>query len=170
MLEIKSIKANGHLNDYLRKIAAIRAQARAGFFTNARYPDGTYVASVAIANETGANGIPRRPFMHRTLKDHEKSYARGIAYNIKAGGGFNKESVKNAYELCAQKMEGHMKETIENWPPGDPRLNSATTIRMKAERAKIGKRHGKNTEPINPERALIDTTVMVTSITHEVVI
>lgn len=170
MLEVKSIKANGHLNDYLRKIAAIRAQARAGFFSNAKYSDGTYVATVAIANETGANGIPRRPFMHRTLKDNEEKYARLIAHGIKRAGRFDKTSVKNAYEVCAQAMEGDMKRTIADWPPDDPRLNSATTIKMKAERAKKGKKHGKNAKPINPERALIDTATMIGSVTHEVII
>lgn len=168
MLKVESIKMSGKLNEHLKKVSAIRAQARAGFFSNARYSDGTFVAVVAFQNETGANRVPRRPFMHRTLKDNQEKYVKGICANIKRFGRFDKNSVKNAYELCAQTMEGDIKRTIMDWPPGDPRLNSPATIAAKRERAK--KRKGRNSKPINPERALVDTTTMVNSVAHEVIL
>ena len=33
-----------------------------GYYPNSKYPDGTYVASVAMYNEFGTSAIPERPF------------------------------------------------------------------------------------------------------------
>lgn len=159
MLKVQSIKMDGKLNEHLKKVSAIRAQARAGFFRNSKYPDGTFVAVVAFQNETGANNVPRRPFMHRTLKDNQEKYVKGICANIKRFGRFDEDSVRSAYETCAQLMEGDIKRTIMDWLPSDPRFNSPATIAEKRERGVE-----------NPERALVDTGTMVGKVAHEVII
>lgn len=166
MLKVKSIKMDKRLEKYLKEISSIRAQVKIGFFEGAKYPNGTPVAVVAFKNETGSGGNPRRPFMHRTLQKNQRKWVRGIASNLK-GKRFARPAVKNAYSLCGQVAVGDIKETISSWPAGDPRMNRKSTIMAKAERAKRGKR-GRNSVPIDPSRALIDTGRMIASVTYKV--
>lgn len=165
MLKVKSIKTDGKLNDYLRKVAGIKAQVKIGFFEGAKYPDGTSVALVAYKNETGGDRNPRRPFMKRTVQNNQRRWVRGIANNLR-GGRFDRGTVYRAYSLCGQVAMGDIKRTIADWDPADPRLNSYKTIRRKAERAKRAK--GKNVKPIDPTRALIDTGRMIASVQYKV--
>lgn len=166
MLKVKSIKMDKRLEKYLKEISSIRAQVKIGFFEGAKYPDKTPVAVVAFKNETGSGGNPRRPFMHRTLQKNQKNWVRGIANNLK-GKRFARPAVRNAYDLCGQTAVGDIKETISSWPPGDPRMNRRSTIARKAVRAKSGKR-GRNSNPISPTTALIDTGKMIASVTYKV--
>ena len=163
MLKVEKIQMDGKLREWLKKSAGIRAQVQVGVFENAKYADGTPVALVAFKNETGANRIPRRPFLRRTLKKNQRRWVRGIITNIK-WGGWNARTVRRAYELCGQVAVGDVKQTIAGWPPGDPRKNSPKTIARKRARA----RKGKKVKAIDPERALIDTGTMINSISYEV--
>ena len=54
---------------------------KVGFFSTARYEDGTPVAAVAAWNEFGTKNIPERPFFRRAIAEMED----GIANIIKAG-------------------------------------------------------------------------------------
>ena len=58
-----------------------------GFFSDAKYQDGTPVAAVAAWNEFGTKNIPERPFFRQAIAGMED----GIANIIKAriGGGEN---------------------------------------------------------------------------------
>ena len=65
------------LKEFLRKARSAQARSKTvavGFFSTAKYPDGTPVAAVAAWQEFGvpANNIPERPFFRRSLEDAEE--------------------------------------------------------------------------------------------------
>ena len=154
------VKNQGKLNQKLREIAAIRASVQVGFFADAKYDDGTPVASVAYTNEYGVNGNPARPFMHKTAKENIHKWVRGIRKNV-TGTGINKSSVARAYKMAGMVAVGDIKKTIRQWPHGG---NSRRTVEMKRRRG----RSGKNLVPIDPEIVLIDTGKMISSVSYEV--
>ena len=49
---------------------------KVGFFSTARYEDGTPVAAVAAWNEFGTETIPERPFFRNALAESERSVGR----------------------------------------------------------------------------------------------
>ena len=49
---------------------------KVGFFSTARYQDGTPVAAVAAWNEFGTETIPERPFFRNALAESERSVGR----------------------------------------------------------------------------------------------
>ena len=73
------------LREFLRKAKTAKArseQVDVGFFSSARYPDGTYVASVAAWNEYGTStGVPERPFFRNAIAGAD----RAIMPIMKAG-------------------------------------------------------------------------------------
>lgn len=165
-LEVKNIKIDdAELKKFAKQLKDCQCSVKVGFFGSARYPDGTYVAYVAYANETGAHKIPRRPFMKRTLEKNQKRWAKGIVTNIRGAGKITPWSVRKAFALCGQVAVGDIKRTIADWSPNDPRRNHPKTIQRKAARARKG---GRNSVPINPERALIDTGRMIASVSYSV--
>lgn len=54
-IHVKKITGGEKLQQKLREIAAIKAQAKVGFFDRATYPNGTSVAYVAYLNEYGGH-------------------------------------------------------------------------------------------------------------------
>lgn len=163
MLKVEKVKFNDRdLDKWLAGKVGIGRVLKVGFFAGAKYPDGRSVAAVAYKNETGAGGNPRRPFMHRTLKEHGEKWCRGIIKNL--NGAYNTAAIDRAFNLAGMQARKDMVAMIKSWPPGDPRLNSQFTIRMKERRA----RKGKGLVPINPRTALIDTGQMVQSVSYEV--
>ena len=158
-VHVKKITGGEKLQQKLREIAAIKAQAKVGFFDRATYPDGTSVAYVAYLNEYGGHN-PRRPFMKHTARKNIKKWVRGIQKNIKLGG-MSKSNVKLAYERAAVVAVGDVKKTIKAWPPGG---NAPATVKAKARRG----RSCKNLEAINPETVLIDTGRMIGTVSYEV--
>ena len=65
-------------------------EVRVGFFADAKYPDGTPVAAVALWNEfgtrkpDGSTHIPERPFFRQAVKKAEKEVPQLIARHIGA--------------------------------------------------------------------------------------
>ena len=49
---------------------------KVGFFSTAKYQDGTPVAAVAAWNEFGTKNIPERPFFRNALAESERSVGR----------------------------------------------------------------------------------------------
>lgn len=159
-----NVKWDGGLERYVKRLEeATKIEAKVGILEGAVYPDGTPVAEVAYANETGTWGNPRRPFMHRTFKKHSQQWVTGILKTIN-GNVDNPRIVRKAFEMAGSKAAGQMKDTIRKWNPADPRLNSEKTIEAKRRRG----RSGANLVPIKPEIALIDTGHMINSIDYEV--
>lgn len=160
-VNVKKISGGNKLNAKLRKLSAIRAQTRIGFFADAKYPDGTSVAYVAYLNEYGPHNPPR-PFLKRTFRKNLKKWVKGIRANL--GSGLSQAKVRRAYEMAGMAAVGDVKKTIKRWNPRDPRPNAPATIARKAKRG----RSGKNLVAINPYTVLIDTGQMISAVSYEV--
>lgn len=159
-----NVKWGGGLEKYTKRLEEVaKVSVKIGILNGAKYPDGVSVATVAYANENGAWGNPRRPFMHRTFKKHSAGWVRGILRAINDNVD-NPSIVRKAFEMAGMTAAGQMKEVIRKWNPSDPRLNSEKTIEGKRRRG----RSGRNLVPIKPEIALIDTGHMINSIDYEV--
>lgn len=156
------ITRSGTLEKYLREKMKVGGTLKVGFTSRARYPDGTSVALVAYKNETGAGGIPRRPFMHRTLDLYGEEWADGIINAMR--GNFSQASAARAFNLVGHNAAVNMAQVITAWDPSDPRLNSPITIAAK----RAGARKGKNLRAIDPRTALIDTSTMISNISYKV--
>ena len=57
-------------------------EVEVGFFSTARYPDGTHVAEVAAYNEFGTGTIPERPFFRRAIAEMEDRLSQIIPAGI----------------------------------------------------------------------------------------
>ena len=55
---------------------------KVGFFSTAKYEDGTPVAAVAAWNEFGTETIPERPFFRRALAEAERGVSNILAKGI----------------------------------------------------------------------------------------
>ncbi len=127
-----TIKVTGgdKLKAVIKNIADINASAKIGWFSNATYSNGDYIASVAIANEYGAvtkSGaiIPPRPFMKMAYDKNNKKWANTITLKLKQN---NYKNVNNALEFGAIQAVSDIQSSIlyGNWI-----ANSAFTIKKK---------------------------------------
>ena len=66
----------------LAKLTSAR-QVRVGFLDGASYPDGTPVALVAAVQNYGGGAIPPRPFMDRTVQEHQGEWGPELAALLK---------------------------------------------------------------------------------------
>ena len=77
-MSVKTI-GGGKLKEALAKAKAAKPmRLEYGYFPNATYPDGIFVASVALWNEFGTSKIPERPFFRNAnarLTDSVKTFA-----------------------------------------------------------------------------------------------
>lgn len=124
---------------------------KVGFFDNAKYPNGEYVAQVAFWNEYGTiskNGnrhIPPRPFM-RNVTDNQNAMSRifNVA-KIELEKGTENEQVA---KICGEQLVQMVKLSITG---GSYIPNSAYTIAKKGS-----------------SRPLIDTGLMLSSVDFKV--
>ncbi len=90
-----------------------------GFFSTARYEDGTPVAAVAAWNEFGTETIPERPFFRRALAEAED----GIIRVLKAGIDTEKMVVDDRLAgRVGAYVQGEIQESITalREPPNAP--------------------------------------------------
>ena len=80
---------------------------KVGFFSTAKYQDGTPVAAVAAWNEFGTETIPERPFFRRALAEAED----GIIRVLKAGLDTKKMVVG---EQLAGRVGAHVQGKIRD--------------------------------------------------------
>ena len=98
---------------------------KVGFFSTARYENGTPVAAVAAWNEFGTETIPERPFFRNALAESERSVGR-----ILQGGLDTKKMVVG--EQLAGRVGAHIQGKIRDSitalkePP-----NAPETVRLK---------------------------------------
>lgn len=137
---------------------AERLSVRVGWTEAARYEDGTPVAVAAANNEFGdpGRGIPPRPFMRPAAAKNGAEW-QGIGERLfrrAAQGGL---SVRDALDLLGSRVTGDVARSIA--AVTDPPLAPAT-VAARASRTATGQAGAK---------PLVDTGVMLNSLTHEVV-
>jgi hypothetical protein len=144
-----TIKGGDKLAAALAKISRGMSQPallRVGFLSNAKYPDGKSVAMIAAINEWGApsRGQPPRPFFRNMVKSKSKEWPKAIADLLKA----NDYDAVKTLGITGEAIGGQLRQSIidTNEPPLAP-----STIKKKGF-----------------SKPLIDTSVMINSINHEV--
>lgn len=144
-----------HFATQSKKLEGMRMAV--GWFSSARYDEGTPVAAVAAIHENGSpkNNIPPRPFLAPTIQKHGgqwrddlKAGARGILAGT--------ETAETVMEKMGLQVAGQIKEEILTLT--SPPLKPAT---IAARRRKMADKNttGSLTKP------LVDTTLMVNSLT-----
>lgn len=122
------------------------ATMRVGFLEKATYPDGKPVAMIAAIQEFGAPraGIPPRPFFRNMIAKKSPEWPLAIA-NVLAANNYDAEK---ALDITGAAIAGQLRQSVidTNAPPLAP-----STIRRKGF-----------------AKPLIDTSVMINSIDHEV--
>ena len=92
---------------------------KVGFFSTAKYEDGTPVAAVAAWNEFGTETIPERPFFRRALAESE----RGVSNILAKGIETEKMVVDERFAgLVGAYVAGQVMESIRTLtsPPNAP--------------------------------------------------
>jgi hypothetical protein len=122
------------------------ATVRVGFLEGATYPDGKPVAMIAAIQEFGAPnaGIPPRPFFRNMIKNKSDQWPEGMK-NALIASNYDAEK---ALDIVGAAIAGQLRQSVidTNEPPLKP-----ATIRRKGF-----------------SKPLIDTSVMINSIDHEV--
>ena len=109
---------------------------KVGFFSTAKYEDGTPVAAVAAWNEFGTETIPERPFFRRAIAEMED----GVTKIVKSGIDTEKMVVDDrlagrvgAYvagqvmeSITALKEPPNAPETVRRKGSSDPLLDTGT--------------------------------------------
>jgi hypothetical protein len=95
-------------------------QVRIGWFSSAKYPNGTPTAYVASIHEFGApsRGIPARSFMRPTITDKQGDWSKQLRYYAKqiVAGQMNTEQALNALALVARGDVDKTLATLRNPP------------------------------------------------------
>lgn len=168
------------LCDKLKKDLKSVKGARAGYFKNQQYPDGTPIATVALENEYGTIKeitnetrqkaydagmpfkksqktvrIPPRPFMRKALNDQDK-WSKYVKENFDANQDGNM-TLKQIAHTTAEMMSASLKNAIDsNIPPA----NAPRTVAIKGSSHTLidtgTLRNSVHTEVITSENAEID--------------
>ena len=118
---------------------------KVGFFSTAKYEDGTPVAAVAAWNEFGTKTIPERPFFRNALAESERSVGR-----ILQAGLDTKKMVVG--EQLAGRVGAHVQGKIQD---------SITSLKEPPNAPETVKRKG-SSDP------LLDTGTLRNSVSWEV--
>lgn len=122
------------------------AKMRVGFLEKATYPDGKPVAMIAAIQEFGAPsvGIPPRPFFRNMIAKKSKQWPLAIKQTLIRAD----YDAEKALDIVGAAIAGQLRQSVIE--TNDPPLKPAT-IRRKGF-----------------SKPLIDTSVMINSIDHEV--
>lgn len=134
-----------------------RKVIKTGYFEHSRYEDGTPVAYIASIHELGSltKNIPPRPTLHPAMEKNKKKYSDAIIRGVKAAA---REQIKidDVLEQIGQLSSGDVGEEISNLE--SPKLHRAT-IRARERKHHAGKAS---------DKPLVDTGLMIQSVTHRV--
>ena len=133
-------------------------QARVGFFDTANYPDGTPVAYVATIQEFGyaAGGIPPRPFMRPTIQEQRNAWRQSLGRGAKAVLN-DRLTVEQMLSQFGMSAAGDISRTISK--VDTPPLADST----------IAARQSKRKSPGVSRKPLVDTGLMIQSVSSDVV-
>jgi len=134
--------------------------AKVGWFSSARYENGTPVAYVATIHEYGSTqkNIPPRPILRPTISKKQgdwRTLAEQLGESIIKGN----ESVDGALNKIGLKAAGDIRQTITEITT--PALEESTI------KARLRKRKDKKTMGFL-SKPLIDTGIMLNTVTHVV--
>ena len=99
------------IKNMAKKLDKMKTQV--GFFSSAKYEDGTSVAEVAMTNEYGVpqKGQPPRPFMRQALKrsgEWKKTFDFMVKKDFSRGGDF-----KAPFDTLGLVVQGDIKTSIK---------------------------------------------------------
>lgn len=129
-----TISGGENYKEFMQNVKKQKARVDVGFFPESTYPDGIYVAQVAIDNEFGhinenRSIVPARSFMHSTYEEQKKNWLR-ILQKVLQGQGKNID-VKKALNIVGKTAQGDIRDKIDWWAAhGEPR-NAEYTIKIK---------------------------------------
>lgn len=121
-------------------------QVKAGILEGATSVTGDLIAPYAACNEFGTANIPARPFMRRTMNEHEQDWVDGFGALLAAVG-----PEKAAMAVGKRMAEDIQAMILSNMPPP----NSPATMQRKALKE-------------GPRGTLVDTGSMVKAVEFEV--
>lgn len=138
----------------LKKLQKLgKHRVTAGFYKEAKYPDGTPVATVAAANNFGTveNGgfIPPRPFFSDVIAENKDKWVENFAKALQSGADEEK-----AMKLVGEEMRADIIEKIDK---GSYKPNAPSTQHYKATA-----KGSHNQEPLK------DTLHMMRSVDYKV--
>ena len=149
LVKMATIKGRQKLAAALAKISRGVSQPallRVGFLESSKYPSGQSVALIAATNEWGApsRGQPPRPFFRHMVAAKKGEWPKAIADLLKS----NDYDAVKVLGITGEAIGGQLRQSIidTNEPPLAP-----STIKKKGF-----------------SKPLIDTSVMINSIAHEV--
>jgi hypothetical protein len=164
------------LDTKLKELAGV--ETRVGWFESAKYESGTPVAYVASVQEYGHGPIPPRPFFRTTIAEQKSAWAENAAQGARAvlkGSA----SPRDAMDALGEVAQEDVKETINQItsPPLSPitlelramRHNNPdlkVTGKLVGEVAAKVKQPGYKLAGGTPNKPLIDSKTMITTLTH----
>ena len=110
-----------------KRNARRKAVVEVGFFEDARYPDGTPVAFVALVNEFGMGSRAERPFFRRSLASANDDMRRAIRTHTK-GGDFDPLP---ALERAGERLAAEVRSSIARYRDPDGRAALVETGRLR---------------------------------------
>ena len=150
---------NLRLTDAIKSLE--KKVGKVGWFADAKYPTGEYVAEIAAQNEFGNPNkhIPPRPFMRPTIEAKQTEWldlaARGTRSVL-----LGKRTIDDVMESISARAAGQIAKTISLLT--EPPL-SEVTIQKRREARK-----GKKIRQAALEKPLIDTRHMYNSLINKV--
>ncbi|AWB00245.1 hypothetical protein CU052_13485 [Vibrio harveyi] len=131
-----------------------------GWLESARYDDGTPIAGVAAVHEYGSpiRRIPPRPYLRTAKEENRESWKKLVDFVSKQilSGSMK---VEDALEMLGLKISGDIKKAIKNISsPALKQKTIANRLRKKADGKTVG----------NLDKPLIETAIMINSVTYEV--
>jgi hypothetical protein len=178
MIKIKREKGPGYARLEKASKDLEGLTGRIGYFSSARYEDGTPVATVAAIQEYGApsKGIPARPTMRPAIIKNQKQWANLFSAGAKAIMAGN-ETARSVMTKVASVAAGNVREEIAALysPPLKPstilaRMRKAGISKSRRRRFSEGKSTEQDNKAIgNLTKPLVETRTMITSVTYEVV-
>lgn len=79
-----------------------------GFLSDARYPNGLYVASVAAWNDFGTRNMPARPFFRNMIAAESPGWGKALTVQLKDTG----YDAPKALGRMGDRIKGQLQESI----------------------------------------------------------
>jgi hypothetical protein len=184
--EVESIdRGMQRIGNTLKSIQTDKSYVKAGLLSGKagkpRKGEKANLTSVQIGiwNEFGSDRVPARPFIRPSFEANRARYLELLTVLVRQAVYAGKMPFAKALAIIGQKMAADMKKYVTAGPPIPP-PNEEHYFQEKVERGyhKIAKRRraaakaGKPVPegPMLPPRTLVDTGMMVNSITYGVVL